>query len=76
MALTYRELALKAVEKDDAHTLWHVGEWMGNEGSRAQQFPDACPENTEDVDIAEFQERLEWLFEQEAKEEEMEKEND
>ncbi len=60
--MTYREIAMKATGRDDEKVLFAVGEWFGNEGQRALDFPDACPLNLEDdsdIDDAELQEYLE-----------------
>jgi len=58
--MTYREIALQM--KDDSESvLWLVGEWMGNEGKRALEFPDAEPLDFDPESMweAELQEYLE-----------------
>lgn len=42
---TYRELLAVAGVPDTEHNLFELGQWLGNEGARARQFPDAEPEN-------------------------------
>ena len=42
---TYRELLAVAGVPDTDGNLWELGDWLGDEGARAQQFPDAVPEN-------------------------------
>lgn len=42
---TYRELLAVVGVPDTEHNLFELGQWLGNEGARAQQFPDAVPEN-------------------------------
>lgn len=43
MSMTYREIALNMLDDDSEEVLWDVGQWMGNEGGRAVDFPDAGP---------------------------------
>ena len=40
--MTYREIAIQ-MKDDSERVLWLVGEWLGNEGQRALDFPDAEP---------------------------------
>ena len=42
---TYRELLAVAEILDTEDNLFELGQWLGNEGSRAQRFPDAVPVN-------------------------------
>lgn len=46
--MTYREMVIRAWgsegdEKELGRRLFVLGDWLGNEGSRASQFPDAEP---------------------------------
>ena len=42
---SYRELLAAAGVPDTEHNLFELGQWLGDEGARAEQFPDATPEN-------------------------------
>lgn len=42
---TYRELLAVAGVPDTDGNLWELGDWLGDEGARALQYPDAVPEN-------------------------------
>ena len=46
--MTYREMVIRAWgsegnESEFGRRLFILGDWLGNEGSRASQFPDAEP---------------------------------
>ena len=58
--MTYREIALQ-IKEDNDRVLWLVGEWLGNEGQRAIDFPDAEPLDFDPESMweAELQEYLE-----------------
>ena len=54
--MTYREMVIRAWgsegnEEEFGRRLFVLGDWLGNEGSRASQFPDAEP--IEQVDAGE-----------------------
>lgn len=67
---TYRELLAAAGIPDTDGNLWELGQWLGDEGARAQQFPDATPENMPGWDFPEdFLEGREDVLEQEEEDE-------
>ena len=67
---TYRELLAAAGIPDTDGNLWELGQWLGDEGARAQQFPDATPENMPGWDFPEdFLEEREDVLEQEEEDE-------
>lgn len=67
---TYRELLAVAGIPDTEHNLFELGQWLGDEGARAQQFPDAEPENMPGWDFpVDFLEDLEDVLDQEEVEE-------
>lgn len=67
---TYRELLAVAGTPATEHNLFELGQWLGNEGGRAQQFPDAEPENMPGWDFpVDFLEDLEDVLDQEEVEE-------
>ena len=58
--MTYREIAIQ-MKDDSEDILFLVGEWIGNEGQRALDFPDAEPLDFDSNSMweAELQEYLE-----------------
>ncbi len=68
---TYRELLAVAGVPDTDGNLWELGDWLGDEGARALQFPDAVPENMPGWGFpVEFLEARVDVLESEDKEEE------
>lgn len=67
---TYRELLAVAGVPVTDHNLWELGQWLGDEGARAQQFPDATPENMPGWDFpVDFLEDREDVLDQEEEDE-------
>lgn len=58
--MTYREIAIQ-MKDDSDDILFLVGDWLGNEGQRALDFPDAEPLDFDPESMweAELQEYLE-----------------
>ena len=50
---SYRELLAVAGVPDTDGNLWELGDWLGDEGDRADSFPDATPENMPGWDFPE-----------------------
>ena len=68
--MTYREMVIRAWgsegdEEEFGRRLFILGDWLGNEGSRASQFPDGDPieEPGDDWEVEFQQDRPEEEFE-------------